>query len=57
VVLRDFNTAGVVASHLGRPLSTMSQGYYDVHGTNVKVNSSQVTEREKALDKLLDVID
>lgn len=57
VALRDFNTAGVVASHLGRPLSTMSQGYYQVHGTDVKVNTSQVTECEKALDALLAVID
>jgi len=57
VALRDFNTAGVVASHLGRPLSTMSQGYYPVHGTNVKVNSSQVTACEEALDTLIAVID
>jgi hypothetical protein len=57
MALRDFNTAGVVSAHLGRPLSTMAQGYYPVHGVNVKVNSSQVTECEKALDELLDVID
>jgi hypothetical protein len=56
VALRDFNTAGAVAAHLGRPLSTMPQGYYQVHGTNVKVNSSQITECEKALDTLLAVI-
>lgn len=56
VALRDFNTAGVVAAHLGRPLSTMAQGYYPVHGTDVKVNSSQVIECEKALDNLLAVI-
>jgi cellulose biosynthesis protein BcsQ len=56
VALRDFNTAGVVSSHLGRPLSTMSQGYYPVHGIDVKVNSSQVTECEKALDTLLAVV-
>jgi cellulose biosynthesis protein BcsQ len=53
VPLRDFNTAGVVAAHLGRPLSTMSQGYYPVHGDNVKVNAGQVTECETALDKVL----
>jgi cellulose biosynthesis protein BcsQ len=57
LALRDFNTAGVVAAHLGRPLSTMSQGYYPVHGTDVKVNSSQVTECERALDDLLAVVD
>jgi hypothetical protein len=57
VLLRDFNTAGVVASHLGRPLSTMSQGYYPVHGTDVKVNAGQVTECEDALDDVLAFID
>jgi hypothetical protein len=56
LALRDFNTAGVVAAHLGRPLSTMAQGYYQVHGTDVKVNSSQVTACENALDDLLAVI-
>jgi cellulose biosynthesis protein BcsQ len=57
VALRDFNTAGVVSSHLGRPLSTMTQGYYKVHGTDVKVNSSQVTACENALDRLITMID
>lgn len=56
VALRDFNTAGVVASHLGRPLSTLSQGYYKIHGTDVKVNTSQVTVCEEALDNLIAVI-
>ena len=56
IALRDFNTAGVVSAHLGRPLSTMSQGYYLVHGSNVKVNTSQVTECVNALDELLKVI-
>ncbi len=57
VALRDFNTAGVVSAHLGRPLSAMPQGYYKVHGVDVKVNSSQVTVCEEALDDLLGVID
>ncbi|MGI4854926.1 MAG: hypothetical protein ACRYF4_12885 [Janthinobacterium lividum] len=56
VPLRDFNTAGVVAAHLGRPLSSMSQGYYPVHGIGVKVNSEQVTQCEDALDQLLTFI-
>lgn len=51
--LRDFNTAGVVAAHLGRPLSKMSQGYYPVHGQNIKVNSDKVTECTKALDDIV----
>jgi hypothetical protein len=57
VALRDFNTAGVVAAHLGRPLATMAQGYYPVHGTDIKVNADQVTVAEEALDDLLKFID
>ncbi|RYD85561.1 MAG: ParA family protein [Verrucomicrobiaceae bacterium] len=57
VALRDFNTAGVVSAHLGRPLSAMDQGYYDVHGQQVKVNADRVEECVDALDKLLASID
>ncbi len=53
VPLRDFNTAGVVSAHLGKPLSAMSQGYYPVHGTEVKVNAGEVTKCEEALDEVL----
>ena len=57
VALRDFNTAGVVSAHLGRPLSKMAQGYYRVHGCNVKVNTGPVQECTKALDDLIQYID
>ncbi|MEW6414571.1 MAG: ParA family protein [Pseudomonadota bacterium] len=57
VALRDFNTAGVVSAHLGRPLSKMEQGYYQVHGTNVKVNADRVAECSTALDELVQFID
>ena len=53
VALRDFNTAGVVSAHLGRPLSKMESGYYKVHGTDVKVNTERVQECTKALDELI----
>ncbi len=51
--LRDFNTAGVVAAHLGRMLSQMQQGYYSVHGQDVKVNSDKLTECRTAIDDIL----
>lgn len=57
VALRDFNTAGVVAAHLGRPLSQMKQGYYPVHGINVKVNTARVDECLSALDEIVARID
>ncbi|WP_080405198.1 ParA family protein [Burkholderia ubonensis] len=53
VSLRDFNTAGVVAAHLGRPLSKLPGGYHDVHGHQVQVNAARVEECEAALDDLL----
>jgi hypothetical protein len=57
VALRDFNTAGVVAAHLGQPLSGLTGRYYDVHGSSVQINAARVTECEAALDQLLEFID
>jgi cellulose biosynthesis protein BcsQ len=51
--LRDFNTAGVVSAHLGRRLSSMTGGDYQVHGRKVQVNKERVTECLGALDTLL----
>lgn len=54
--LRDFNTAGVVCGHLGRLLSSMRQGYYDVYSERVKVNAERITECLKAIDEIIDRI-
>jgi cellulose biosynthesis protein BcsQ len=56
VALRDFNTAGVVAAHLGRRLSQMTGGYYQVHGQNVQINSARVAECVNAIDALLAMV-
>ncbi|MNJ98642.1 CobQ/CobB/MinD/ParA nucleotide binding domain protein [compost metagenome] len=56
IALRDFNTAGVVASHLGRPLSQLNGGYHQVHGHNVQINSERVAECQRALDGLIRMI-
>jgi cellulose biosynthesis protein BcsQ len=48
--LRDFNTAGVVAAHLGTPLSQLRDQYYSVHGTQVRVQSSQLRQCRNAID-------
>ncbi len=54
VELRDFNTAGVVAAHLGTPLSKMRQDYYPVHSDpDVKVNKSQITVGLQAIDNVV----
>lgn len=52
--LRDFNTAGVVCGHLGKLLSSMKQGYYDVYSE--KVNMERITECLKAIDEIVDRI-
>lgn len=56
VALRDFNTAGVVAAHLGRPLSRMTGGYYAVHGNQVQINSDRVNECQRAVDSLVSML-
>lgn len=48
--LRDFNTAGVVAAHLGQRLSQLTSRYYSVHGQQVQVNRERVTECLQAVD-------
>lgn len=56
VPLRDFNTAGVVAAHLGDRLSQMSGGHYPVHGSNVQINRARVQECLDALDAVLNLL-
>ena len=51
--LRDFNTAGVVSAHLGRPLSQMSDGTYQVHGADVTVDARRVSECLQAVDDVV----
>ncbi|MCW4115618.1 ParA family protein [Aurantimonas sp. MSK8Z-1] len=56
--LRDFNTAGVVAAHVGTPLSKMRQDYYPVHNDpDVKVNRSQLNVGLKTVDSVVSKID
>ncbi|MFG7039297.1 ParA family protein [Burkholderia pseudomallei] len=53
IALRDFNTAGVVSAHLGRPLSRLNGGHHMVHGQRIQVNAERVGECEQAIDGLL----
>ena len=39
---RGCYTAGVVSAHLGRRLSEMAGGYYDIHGARVQINADRV---------------
>lgn len=54
--LCDFNTAGVVCGYLGRLLSSMKQGYYNVYNSKVKVNAERISECLKAIDKIINVL-
>jgi hypothetical protein len=40
--LRDFNSAGVVAAHLGKPLSRLSGSTYQVHGNEVSLDRGRI---------------
>lgn len=53
VALRDFNTAGVVAAHLGKPLSQLHGGHYLVHGHRIQINAERVSECKRAIQNLL----
>jgi hypothetical protein len=50
IPLRDFNTAGVVAAHLGQRLSQLNSTYYTVHGAQVQLNRERVAECLQAVD-------
>ncbi|QSN61944.1 ParA family protein [Caballeronia sp. M1242] len=56
VALRDFNTAGVVSAHLGRPLTQLPGGHYPVHGQQIQVNADRVTECLRAVNNLVGMI-
>lgn len=56
IALRDFNTAGVVSAHLGRPLSHLSGGHHLVHGHQVQINSERVGECKRAVDNLIGML-
>jgi len=56
VALRDFNTAGVVAAHLGRPLSQLPGGHYPIHGNRIQINAERVAECQRAIDSLIAMI-
>ena len=53
IALRDFNTSGVVTSHLGQRLNQMTGGYYQVFGQNVQINRSRVDECLTAIDEII----
>jgi cellulose biosynthesis protein BcsQ len=53
IPLRDFNTAGVVAAHLGQRLSQLNNAYYSVHGAQVQVNKERVAECLQAVDSVV----
>ena len=56
IPLRDFNTAGVVAAHLGQPLSSLKDGKHTVHGAPVAVHSERLAECRKAVEQVVNRI-
>jgi hypothetical protein len=56
VALRDFNTAGVVAAHLGQRLSQLSGIHYTVHGTPVQLVKERINECLAAIDSVVNLL-
>ena len=53
VPLRDFNTAGVVAAHLGRPLSLLNGATHMVYGQEVQVQQARIQDCRTAIDAIV----
>jgi hypothetical protein len=53
IPLRDFNTAGVAAAHMGTPLSQLQAGIYNIHGQQVTVAGPRVQECRNAVDAVV----
>ncbi|NEP33031.1 MULTISPECIES: ParA family protein [unclassified Moorena] len=54
IPLRDFNTSGVVAAHLGKPLSKLTQGKHRIYNRDITVVAARIKECATAVDDLLD---
>lgn len=53
VELRDFNSAGVVASNLGIPLSSMNKNIYEVYDEKIQVAKEQRDKCKETIDTLV----
>ena len=56
IPLRDFNTAGVVAAHLGQRLSNLTGKHYVVHGTPVQLVRERINECLSAIDSVVSLL-
>ena len=56
VDVRDFNTAGVVAAHLGMLLEELQGGEYEVHSTTVSVKNERVAECVASVEAVVKAI-
>ncbi len=54
--VRDFNTAGVVAAHMGILLKSLTGGSYPVHGDHVTVKSDRVAECVESINRVVKML-
>lgn len=54
--VRDFNTSGVVAAHLGMLLEDLEGGTYEVHGREVEVKADRVKDCVKSIAEVVTFI-
>lgn len=53
IELRDFNSAGVVASNLGIPLSLMDRNIYEVYGEQIQVAKEQRDKCKETIETII----
>lgn len=54
--VRDFNTAGVVAAHLGVLLKNLTGGHYEVHGQEVNVKADRISDCVESINDVVKLI-
>lgn len=51
--IKDGNTLATIANHCGLPISSMSQGEYDIYGCSTMANQTQIGAIQSQLDVLV----
>lgn len=54
--LRDFNSAGIVAAHLGRLLSDLQETHYTVHGEKVPLDKARIKDCSESIDEIVKLL-
>lgn len=56
ILLRDFNSAGVVTAHVGKLLSHMTESKYVVYNSEVPLDKARISQCLQAVDNILSML-